>query len=55
MNDNIASGGRIFGLYFAVSIPLCILVFLIVHPPTSTPSALAARMWRSKAMQRFIV
>lgn len=55
MNDDIASGGKLFGLYFAVSNPLCILVFPIVHPPTSTPSTLAARIWRPKAMQEFIV
>ena len=55
MNDNIAPGGKIFGLYFAVSIPLCILVFLIVHPPTSTPGIFAARIWRSRAIQKFMV
>ena len=55
MNDNIAPGGKLFGLYFAVSIPLCILVFLIVHPPTSTPRVFAARIWRSRAIQNFLV
>ena len=55
MNDNIAPGGKLFGLYFAVSIPLCILVFLIVHPPTSTPGVFAARIWRSRAIQNFLV
>ena len=55
MNDNIAPGGKIFGLYFAVSIPLCLLVFMIVHPPTSTPAVFAARIWRSKAIQKFAV
>ncbi|CAF9941657.1 hypothetical protein IMSHALPRED_002836 [Imshaugia aleurites] len=55
MNDNVAPGGRIFGLYFAVSIPLCILVFLIVHPPTSTLGAFAARIWRSRTIQNFVV
>lgn len=55
MNDNIVRGGKLFGLYFAVSIPLCILVFLIVHPPTSTPVIFAARIWRSRAIQNFLV
>ena len=55
MNDNIASGGKLFGLYFAVSIPLCILVFLIIRPPTSTPAVFAARFWRSRATQKLLV
>lgn len=55
MNDNIASGGRLFALYFAISIPLCILVLLIVHPPTSTPGAIVARNWRSRVIQKFAV
>ena len=55
MNDNIAPGGRLFGLYFAVSIPLCILVFLIVRPPTRTPAIFAARFWRSRATQKLLV
>lgn len=55
MNTSIAPGGRLFGLYFAVSIPLCILVFLIVRPPKSTLDTLAARIWRSRAVQRFAV
>ena len=55
MNDNIAPGGRIFGLYFVVSIPLCILVFLIVHPPTSNLVTFAARIWRSRTIQNFVV
>lgn len=55
MNDTIAPGGKVFGLYFAVSIPLCIIVFLIVHPPTSTPGAFATRLWRSRAVQKFVV
>ena len=55
MNDNIAPGGKLFGLYFAVSIPLCILVFLIVHPPTSTPGVFAAWVWRSRAIQKSVV
>lgn len=55
MNDNIAPGGRLFGLYFAVSIPLCIIVALIVHPPTTTLADFAARIWGSKAIQKFVV
>ena len=52
MNDNIAPGGKLFGLYFAISIPLCILVFLIVHPRTSTPGAVKALMWKSKEAEK---
>ena len=55
MNTSIAPGGRLFWLYFAVSVPLCILVFLIVRPPKSTLGALATRIWRSRAVQRFAV
>ena len=55
MNDNIAPGGRLFGLYFAVSIPLCIIVALIVHPPTTTLADFAARIWGSKVIQKFVV
>ena len=52
MNDSIAPGGKIFGLYFAVSIPLCILVFLIVRPPTSPTGAIKAYFSRSGATQK---
>ncbi len=52
MNESIAPGGKLFGLYFAVSIPLCILVFLIVHPPTGTVDAIKALNWRSRAVQK---
>ena len=55
MNDNIAPGGRLFGLYFAVSIPLSIIVFLIIHPPRSTSGRLPTWVGRSKQMQRVIV
>lgn len=55
MNDSIAPGGKIFGLYFAVTIPLCILVFLIVRPPTSAPAFFAARLWRSRATDQLVV
>ena len=53
MNDNIAPGGKLFGLYFAVSIPLCTVVFLIVHPPTTTLADFAARVWGTRAIQNF--
>ena len=55
MNDSIAPGGKLFGLYFAVSIPLCIIVALIVHPPTTTLADIAARIWRSRAIQKSVV
>ena len=44
VNDTIALGGRLFGLYFAMSIPLCIIVFLIAHSPTSTPGVFVTRI-----------
>ena len=53
MNNTIESGGQGFGLYFAVSIPLCIPVFLIVHP--SDPGVIAVRIWRSRAIQKYVV
>ena len=52
INENIAPGGKLFGLYFAVSIPLYILVFLVVHPPKSTPNAIKAFIWRSRIMRK---
>ena len=55
MNDDIAPGGRLFGLYFAVSIPLCIMIFLIVHPPTITLADITARFWGSKTISKFAV
>ena len=55
MNDDIAPGGKLFGLYFAVSIPLCIMTFLIVHPPTTTVGDIAARIWGSKTISKFAV
>ena len=55
MNDNIAPGGILFGLYFAVSVPLSIVVFLIVGPRTSTPSFIAACFGRSRAIHESVV
>lgn len=51
MNDKIAPGGKIFGLYFAIAIPVCILVFLIAHPPTGTPGVFSAWIGRSRVKQ----
>lgn len=48
MNETFAPGGRLFGLYFAVSIPLCVLVLLIVRPDTSSLDFLAAVIKRSR-------
>lgn len=55
MNDKIAPGGKLFGLYFAISIPLCILVFLIAHPPTGSPKIFTARKQGSVVTQDFRV
>lgn len=46
MNDRIVSGGYLFGLYFAISIPLCILVFLIAHPHTGILRLVSTWGWR---------
>lgn len=51
MNDKIAPRGTLFGLYFAISIPLCILVFLIAHPPTSIPGIFSLWASRPRVMQ----
>ena len=48
MNDSIAPGGRLFWLYFAVSIPLCITVFLFARPPIAVLDSLAKAIWTSK-------
>ena len=50
MNNNIAPGGKLFGLYFAVSVPLCLLVFLIVRPRTSTSGLLETWFRRSRSI-----
>ena len=55
MNDNVAPGGKHFGLYFAVSIPLSIIVFLIIHPPISAPGGFTALIWRTRTTQTFVV
>ena len=52
MKDSIAPGGKIFRLYFAVSIPLCILVFLVVRPPASPTGAIKAYISGSGATQK---
>jgi Mg2+ and Co2+ transporter CorA len=33
MNGNLASAAQTFWIYFAVAIPMCVLVFLIARPP----------------------
>lgn len=53
MNDHIAPGGRLFGLYFAVSIPLCLLVFVFMHLPPSISIVVTARNWWSRTKQRW--
>ena len=54
MNDKSAAGGKVFGLYFAIAIPLCTLVFLIAHPPTLTPGVFLAWVRRSRVIQNCI-
>lgn len=51
MNDRNAPGGNLFRVYFAISIPLCILVFLIAHPPTGTLGLFTAWFGRSRVIQ----
>ena len=52
MNDQLSPGVGIFGLYFAISIPLCILVVLIAHPLTGARDVLSTWVWRSRAIQK---
>lgn len=51
MNDRFVSGGKLFGLYFAIAIPLCMLVFLIAHPPGGVLGGFFRRPWRPRATQ----
>lgn len=47
MNDNIAPGGKVFWLYFAVAIPVCLVVYVLARPPVgivrSFKTALSSR------------
>ena len=52
MNEDIAPGGRHFGLYFAVSIPLCVLVFLFVHISTKISIVVATRDWLAMVIEK---
>lgn len=54
MNEKIAPGGSMFWLYFAVSIPLCLLVFVIVRPPILLLEMAAAYIARSVIRQRHV-
>lgn len=51
MKDKVAPGGKQFWLYFAISIPLCMLVFLIAHQSTGTRGVLTAWIGKSIAVQ----
>lgn len=53
MNPSIAPGAKIFGLYFAVSIPLCTLVFLFVNSPIGISEKFD--FWRSSVVQKLLV
>lgn len=55
MNENIAPGGKLFWLYFSISIPLCMLVFLIAHIPITTPGVLSALIWKPRASHNYSV
>lgn len=46
MNDHFASGNKIFWLYLAVAIPVCIIVFFIARPPRMIFDFLVACMWK---------
>ena len=51
MNDRLASVEKLFGLYFGISIPLCVLVFLFAHPPKDSLNNFAAWLYGSKRKQ----
>lgn len=48
MNDKIALEARFLWLYFAIAIPLCMLVFLIARPPKMLLGLLTAKIWNSR-------
>ena len=50
MNIDTLPEGKVFGLYFAVAIPLCVLVFLFARLPTNLPAGFVARVGGSKRM-----
>ena len=51
MNDGIAPGGGLLGLYFAVATPLCVLILLFVYLPTKSLRVLIARLVNSRNMR----
>ena len=56
MNNDIAPGGKVFWLYFAVAIPLCIMVFLAARPPSiKNLGSLVARITKSRKKPDFKV
>ena len=48
MNEATAPGGRMFWLYYAVAIPLCVLVYMFVRPPTRFLERIWSRIWKSR-------
>lgn len=55
MKENVAPGGKLFWLYFSISIPLCMLVFLIAHIPITTPGVLSALICKPRASHNYSV
>ncbi len=48
MNETVKPGSKAFWIYFTVAIPLCMLVFLMAHPPRKVTGLFAAEFWKSK-------
>ena len=55
MNNTVASDGRVLGLYFAVAMPLCVVVFLIAHPPARFTGILARQIRTSTVIPKCVI
>ena len=51
MNVDILPAGKVLGLYFAVAIPLCVVVFLFAHLPRNLCGVFATRNEKSKDLK----
>ena len=52
MNDRFAPGGKIFWLYFATAVPMCVVVFFVARPSGRLYDLLPEWSWkRSRPIQ----
>ena len=54
-NADIAPGGRLFSLYFAVAVPLYMVIFTIVSPSSVASGIMLMYNWRSKKNLKVVV